>query len=229
MNREFLEQYDQLKLEVERYLQILQRAEEAVDRPARREQEIRELNVLRAGTFLVIYNLIEASIRSAIEEIHAQIQQREVKFEQLSSPLRREVIKGFKSRADVDRHTHLTSLDVAIVKESLSVDMMFTGNIDAKLIRKIGDAYGFETTAPPDVRVGSDLLPIKTNRNDLAHGFKSFETLGREYPTGDLIDIATRAMLYVGAILRNVDRYLEQEGYLMQRTPPELSSSNVPG
>jgi len=92
---------------------------------------------------------------------------------------------------------------------------MFSGNVDSKSLKGIGEIYGFRTLVPAKTRDGADLLPIKTNRNDLAHGFKSFEEIGRAYPTRELLAIAMRATAYMAAILQNVDSYLDEAGYLL--------------
>lgn len=46
-------------------------------------------------------------------------------------------------------------------------------------IKTIAKIYGFSAITDHDTRDGIDLLSIKKNRNDLAHGFLSFKEVGK--------------------------------------------------
>ncbi len=91
---------------------------------------------------------------------------------------------------------------------------MFSGNVDAREIRKLSTSYGFSTTTPPETRDGIDLLSIKTNRNNLAHGFESFNDVGKETTAENLIAISERVIKYLRQILNNIDEYLVNKEYI---------------
>lgn len=75
--------------------------------------------------------------------------------------------------------------------------------------------YGFSCkTNAKKTKDGSDLLKVKTNRNDLAHGFKSFEEVGRDATADELLEIQKRVIYYLKAILENIDSYLSNKEYL---------------
>lgn len=75
--------------------------------------------------------------------------------------------------------------------------------------------YGFSyQTTPKKTQNGSDLLTVKTNRNDLAHGFKSFEEVGKDATADDLLKIQKRVIFYLREILQNIESYLSNEDYL---------------
>lgn len=59
---------------------------------------------------------------------------------------------------------------------------------------------------------------IKRNRNDLAHGSKTFEEIGRDHTASELRLLARRSMRYMDGILNNVALYLDGERYL--ESPP---------
>ena len=92
---------------------------------------------------------------------------------------------------------------------------MFSGNIDARKIKETAEAYGFsyQTTARK-TQDGNDLLKIKTNRNDLAHGFKSFEEVGKDATAEDLLQIKKRVICYLREILQNIEDYILRKEYL---------------
>jgi hypothetical protein len=64
---------------------------------------------------------------------------------------------------------------------------LFSGNIDAREIRETAKSYGFsDKTDGMKTQNGNDLLKIKTNRNDLAHGDKSFSDVGKDASAEEL-------------------------------------------
>jgi hypothetical protein len=60
---------------------------------------------------------------------------------------------------------------------------------------------------------GADLLTVKDKRNALAHGFQSYEDVGRDYPARELLRMTRRSLAYVGEILKNVSTYLDGREY----------------
>ena len=75
--------------------------------------------------------------------------------------------------------------------------------------------YGFSyKTNAKKTKDGRDLLTVKTNRNDLAHGFKSFEEVGRDATADELLKIQKRVICYLREILKNVETYISNKEYL---------------
>jgi hypothetical protein len=137
-----------------------------------------------------------------------------VPFGELSPRLRREIVKGFMRNGNPDVHDKMSDVPVEFVTASLDVDYHFSGNVDAKKIREIGNTYGFSIETDTTItHNGKDLLVVKTHRNDLAHGDKTYDEVGRDFTARDLIGIGFRTMAYVEAILRNVSDYLNQKTY----------------
>ena len=89
-------------------------------------------------------------------------------------------------------------------------DKVLSGNVDARKIRDLADEYGFTHPAAD----GSDLLVVKTNRNDLAHGSKSFADVGRDYTITDIIAMKDKIIIYLKAMLDNVADYILGKQYL---------------
>ncbi|MDJ0636882.1 MAG: MAE_28990/MAE_18760 family HEPN-like nuclease, partial [Xenococcaceae cyanobacterium MO_188.B29] len=94
-------------------------------------------------------------------------------------------------------------------------EKLFSGNIDARKIKQTAEIYGFSyKTDPKKTQDGYDLLKIKTNRNDLAHGFKSFEEVGRDASADELLQIKKRVICYLREILQNIETYISKQEYL---------------
>jgi MAE_28990/MAE_18760-like HEPN len=92
---------------------------------------------------------------------------------------------------------------------------LFSGNVDARLIKEIADKYGFSyQTDFAKTKNGQNLVAIKSNRNDLAHGIKSFEEVGRDKTIKQLLEIKEEVVEYLTQILENIRDYLDNEEYL---------------
>ncbi len=206
--------YEDRRRQVRHYLAIVLGAEKAASGTASLAHQ-RRLLTLRAGTFLLMYNLIEASIRAGIDAIHDQILTEQTPFDRLIPCLRKEAVIRFKKHVKPTSHTVLMpSFPSAFIAIAMAESTDFGGNVDARLIRDLGETYGFSVVTPPETWGGSDLLAIKSLRNDLAHGRKSFEEVGRDYPATELLNISRRSSPFVRAILENISTYLTQKHYL---------------
>jgi HEPN superfamily protein len=72
-----------------------------------------------------------------------------------------------------------------VVIATFRKEELASGNVDARLIREIAKLYGFSV---PSMK-SDELLTVKTNRNDLAHGQKSFAEVGRDFDVARLEQI----------------------------------------
>lgn len=196
------------------YLEAVSRAEKGLRR-SQTASDVARVNVLRAGTFLIMYNLVEASLRSSVEAIHDSIVSQAVPFQNLRESIRRDVMRSFKNKIDPDVQKNMIDVPVQLVAVALDLTAgyPFSGNVDSRKIRDVADIYGFEIVANPEHREGADLLTIKTARNDLAHGLKTYEEVGRDYTTSDVKALAERSLGYVEAVLRGVDGFLAARGF----------------
>lgn len=171
---------------------------------------------LKATAFLLLYNLVESTMRNAIEAIFEEISNRSISFDELRSELKSIIIKNFKQNYSTDNlMENITLISVDIISVTFDKSKLFSGNLDARKIRDTARDYGFSSqTNSRKTRDGIDLLKIKTNRNDLAHGFKSFNDIGKDTSVEDLLAIETRVVSYLREILQNIETYLDNQEYL---------------
>jgi MAE_28990/MAE_18760-like HEPN len=212
----FQEDFALRRRQVKRYLDVVRQAENQLKWTDKSNlaSERERLNVLRAGTFLVLYNLIESAARTSLRELHDTMVAERVEFGVLRRSIRREVIKGFKKRAKPDIHQDMIDVTITLVSCALDAEDHFSGNVDAKRLRDIASVYGFSSnTDKRKTHGGSDLLTIKNIRNDLAHGHKTYDEVGRDYPFKLLLGIACFASGYVKALLDNIADYLDAGGF----------------
>ena len=58
------------------------------------------------------------------------------------------------------------------------------------------------------------MLTVKDNRNDLAHGNKSFGEVGRDYDVSRLVEIKVEVVEYLTELIENIENYLANQQYL---------------
>lgn len=207
--------FEDRRRQVRHYLAIVLGSERATPAGSATFAQERRLLTLRAGTFLLLYNLIEASTRAAIDAIHDRILTDQEAFDRLIPCIRKEAVKRFKKYAKAESHASLIpSFPSAFVAVAMAESADFSGNVDAKVIRDLGATYGFSCDVPQETWNGADLLTIKAVRNDLSHGRKTFEEVGRDYPATELLAMTRRSLPFMRAILGNVAEYLEEKRYL---------------
>ena len=96
--------FEDRRRQVRHYLAIVLGSERSAPAGSATFAQERRLLTLRAGTFLLFYNLIEASTRAAIAAIHDRILTDQESFDRLIPCLRKEAVKRFKKHANVESH-----------------------------------------------------------------------------------------------------------------------------
>ena len=221
MTTGFLVDFLARKAQVARYLEVVEAHERAIEPGEAAAAAAELLTVLRAAPSLVRFTQVGASLRGAVEAIHDRIVTERVPLQRLTDTIRRDVIRSFKARCDPDLHLNMNDIPIELVAIALDIEAgyPFSGNVDAKKVREIADIYGFDTTTAREVtRDGADLLTVKSLRNDLAHGVKTYDEVGRNYTASDLKELGDRSIAYVEAILTAVDRFVTERRFL--RAPP---------
>jgi hypothetical protein len=175
---------------------------------------------LKASGFLLLYNLVEATMRNAIEAIFDELQNQGVSYDQIRPELKKIVLKNLKKRDPNEIFSSITTtISIDIIKAGFKKEDIFSGNLDSRKIRKTATEYGFSyLTNHSKTTNGSDLLTIKKNRNDLAHGSKSFAEIGKDQTVDDLLKIQYKTIRYLRKILENIEQYLLNRDYLDSST-----------
>lgn len=180
--------------------------------------ESKFLTILLANAFLILYNLIEATVRNSIVELYLKIEEDNISYEKLNDNLRKlwikqktDNLKEGNFRQDKLRE-HIMNIAQAILeKETIklskeSIDL--SGNIDARKIRELAQQIGFETTSN-----GRNLLNIKNKRNKLAHGELTFYDVGKDYSVNDLFELKNETFVYLEDVINKIERYIVEKSY----------------
>lgn len=169
------------------------------------------LRTLKASALLMLYNLMESSVKNAVEAIFDELEKQMVPFDGCREEIRLVVLGNIKQHAPHKLLPQLNILATDVVTKTFRKAEVVSGNIDAREIKGVARQYGF--TEPR--RRGDRLLTVKTHRNDLAHGNKSFSEVGRSFSIEDIIQIKQDVVDYLGEMLENVTSYLDSKSYLL--------------
>lgn len=228
--------------EVTGYLRFLEKALETNARvqssgTAQLTLELELTHTLKANSYLLLYNTIEAVMTQLLAEIHEEIKASTANLDDLNANLYLEVIRKLKTGEEsiADGFEHPSGrpfLDYWLRDYEKKIlanrNPHFSGNIDGMRIKTIGRKYGFATgDDTTDAKLTHAALhKAKNHRNALAHGQKSFTDLGRSLSYPQIRDDAVATLRTLNTIRLVVDDFLATEGYLRPRpAPPEF----VPG
>lgn len=181
------------------------------------------LKILKATSFLLIYSLVEATVRDSVESIWDSV------YRTHSSPLDlRESLRVtwvgaefrkkdvFSASASHYRDTACDILNAVALRSPPRVNFKVIGaggNVGKKAIETICSQHGIGFVAPKNTRGGVDLDDVKGRRNVLAHGEQTFEEVGSLYTVSDLKDIKRRVAAYLRHYVKKVEKYIEEESY----------------
>lgn len=173
---------------------------------------------LKASSFLLLYNLVEATMRNAIEAIFDELNTQSISFDQVRPEIRKIVLKNIKNLKESEEEnffSEISNISVGIINAKCNTEKLFSGNIDHVLINNTAKAYGFSfKTNYAKTGHGKDLEIVKVNRNYLAHGNKSFTEVGREKSARELVELKNKVIRYLKQILLNIEIYLNNQEYL---------------
>lgn len=174
---------------------------------------------LKGAVYILLYNLIESTMREAICFIHETIYEKNIHFDQLKSNLKTEILKRLKSDSvsieNLMAKLTTKGLSCGISYGTLNKKKLFSGNIDREEIVEKSRIYGFSPrTEYSQTKHGEKLAIVKQHRNDLAHGNVSFAELGKNFSYQDLENVSLEVIAYLDAIANNIEHYINTNGYL---------------
>lgn len=214
--------------EIELYFQFIENVEQKDAKliyPDETRDEISsDLNkIFKANSFLLLYNLCESCIKGAIEAIYNTLGREVVSYDDLREEVKTEIVNFLRNKINtatfITRTSHLAT---DIILNCFDKEQLLSGNLDARKVKDLASRYGFShsTTFLIDgsgTRKSIDtnnLLIVKKNRNDLAHGTFSFKECGKDYSVLQLMEVKNHVLEYLKQILDNIERYIINQEYL---------------
>lgn len=176
-------------------------------------------------TCLLLYNLVESSIRNGITAIHDIILIEQLTYKDLSHKIKKLWLLNDKSKSFRDSYVkkdtvadNLQELIKSVLDDEIvSLDpsnIPISGNLDAKTIKELIDMYGFFGNLGVASREIDDILNFVVKiRCDLAHGNVSFSDASSQILWSKLVDDKDKLVKYLTHLLNNIDDYIEKKKY----------------
>jgi hypothetical protein len=217
----FIEEYEKRKLEIRSYLKLASfvsgdNIKLTNDDGGLHEVSALEATTLKATFYLVLYNLVEATVREGVRSIYHKISDEGLSFLDLNEKLQ-EIwwYSHHESITATPRDSLISKVyEVYCLCKSESSPAFqdfiagVSGNLDAEGVRSVCRKYGIDTIAD-----GRDLKRVKDNRNWLAHGNKSFSEVGKDSTPSELRGAMEKVFEFLDAYVSNVTEYLVSAKY----------------
>lgn len=186
--------------------------------------ELELTHTLKANSYLLLYNTIEAVISQLLTDIHDEIKASNANLDDLNPNLYLEVIRKLKQGEEhiADTFAHPSGrpfveywLHDYEKRVQANRNPHFSGNIDGMRIKNIGRKYGFATgDDAADAKLShAALQKAKNHRNTLAHGEKSFSELGRGLSYTQIRDDSVATLRTLNTIRLVVEGFLTSASY----------------
>lgn len=233
------EEFDKRVIEINLHFEVLECLEfdkpklVAFDTNENKHREIlidsKRINIYRANSFLLLYNLIESTIYNSIVSIFDSIKDGNVKYFDMITEVQKYWLNNLykhdeKKRKETIIETFM-SIAIQIFNDTISLassEINYGGSLDAKTI--------FETAKSMKIKVGNvhriydervhgqALLSIKQKRNWLAHGEKSFSEVGANTTFPQLDDAKKHVIIFLEEFIKSVDDYIQHQEYKISVT-----------
>ena len=191
--------------------------------------------ILKSNCYLLLYNLIESSIKNGIAAIHEAISLEGISYKDLSPKIKMIWLANDKSKIFIDSFFDSSMQNKKqVVKDklanklkdllesvmdnteiSLSIENIpISGNLDSKTIEGLKNMYGFNGVGQlPKKEIDPILNKVVKLRCDLAHGNYSFSEVSNVILWHEIVDEKNKIVEHLTKILQNIDNYIEEKKY----------------
>jgi hypothetical protein len=195
-------------------------------------------HTLKANLVLLLYSAMEATLIQLLDEMHDAIGANCSSADALNAQLLRVVLRTVKKDSKTTVLSSASPLHTSLFRywmddwtsrtsgKDKRVDGI-SGSVDSLVfyeqLKKFGVVAKTPNDRPPAHLTDATLQKVKTNRNELAHGEKSFTDLGRDLSVESLATDSSTVFDTLRNIATEVDNYLRDQRYLAQ--PPAAAVS----
>lgn len=228
------EEFDKRITEINLYFEILKTVE--LDRPklsaysSIEEKQIEilfdseKIKILRANSFLLLYNLIESTIYNSIISIFDKIADNQIKYFEMIKEVQKYWLNNLYKHDDKKKKETIIDafMNIAnqIFNDNISLasnEINYGGSLDAQAI--------FDTAKSMKIEIGNVhrvynkdihgeiLKNIKDKRNWLAHGEKSFSEVGDDITFSQLLEAKSQVKIFLEEFINSVEAYIVNESY----------------
>jgi hypothetical protein len=197
-------EFEKRALEVEEYISHLENIEQQLGIPPTL------MNTMKSSALLMMYNIVESTMTNLLQDVFDHLSANKVSFDSLNDTMKTLILGYSKRKNPGDLVKTMQQSAVSLVVACFDRSNVFSGNLDSKKIREtlkeigVQTQHGYKETA---------LLKVKAERNDLAHGNKSFSDCGKNYSTQQLRDFHTKTSATLARVIQDFDAFLTSKAY----------------
>lgn len=201
--------------DVSDYLKSLQSLERVHNTPGRGfYRATAAITASRASAFIMIYNCVEFGAREALVGLRQEILAGSSAFTALKDYWQEEIARAhFRDRLTQGTNHDIFIRDVARFAPGI-IDwrsdmhrLPFPGNVDNEELLRFVTRIESGWRPPRSCLGGSDLVLIRQMRNTLAHGAETFEAVGSQFSTQDIIEKFRRVRTFMVSLIKALERY----------------------
>ncbi|HEY4080127.1 MAG TPA: MAE_28990/MAE_18760 family HEPN-like nuclease [Burkholderiaceae bacterium] len=197
-------EFDRRNLEIDEYLAHLELLEKSSG------TSVTLINTMKSSALLMTYNVIESTMTNLLQDVFDHLQAQNIGFDSLNDKMKELVLSFAKRHSPSKLVEKMKAQALDIVIACFDRSDVFSGNLDAREIRDTMKRLGIKTT---HAYTEAALLNVKTERNNLAHGSKSFSDCGKSYTAGQLRDIHKKTIGLLGKAIIDFESFLNAQAY----------------
>lgn len=201
------------------------------------------VKILKSNSILLLYNLIEGTINSIMNEYFGSISNVGAKYKEFSIPIKKTWLKyKHKSFGTSTKKTddYIIGAIESILEEVVNIEPKeikdsqigtkiirnydaysaeirtneFSGNLDARKIKKIFKLYGL----PQTDQDCNSMVRVKNKRNSLAHGNENFAKAGSDFTVEELFKINKEITEFLKELLSETEVFINDKMYMINNS-----------
>lgn len=225
---QLFDEFNEKKEEIDCYYKFLRQitSQSYILKNLRKKQDdcldVRIQKILKANTFLLLYNLIESTVKNSIQYACQQIAKENIQYETLVEELKKQWVNvhtrqhlqspnNKKLREGVKLIIDKTLKDFIRFEDKYKIECQ--NNVDAETMRTVARDFGFKLKFADSLKGGYRIAEIKDKRNFLAHGNITFSSCGQDCTLEDLTKYKNDTYKILNKFLNSMKTYLEKKQY----------------
>lgn len=197
-------EFERRSVEVEEYVQYLIFIEQSIG------FSVTLANTMKSSALVMIYNLVESTMTNVLQDVFDHLDSGRVPFDGLNSAMKRLVLTYAKRRNPKMLVERMELSALSLVSACFERSDLFSGNLDCKTIRDTLKEIGVPTRHTYSEPA---LQTVKKERNELAHGVKSFGDCGRAYTARQLDEFHRKTKVILERVILDFESFLQGRAY----------------
>ncbi|MFL2095247.1 MAE_28990/MAE_18760 family HEPN-like nuclease [Marinilactibacillus psychrotolerans] len=182
--------------------------------------------ILKSNCYLMLYNLIESTVRSLIQTVYDEITIQRLGYKDIRIELQKIWINVSydalgHTTTNFNQHKDKAKEMISFVINDERIvltekDINLNGNVDYRMIKDVFEKHGLGIPDNHGAKVGVGLKEIKDKRNAMAHGNISFIDSARDTTLTDLTIYKSEVIDYLLQLNESVADFIETQNYKYQ-------------